>query len=87
MSMPERDTMHLRNKKVFGVFGFILLGAGAFWGAQSPATQPAQNQQKIQPTPLPSDIDPSDPALPDATVGDSRIQGAPSVDRDGAGPQ
>ena len=64
MSMPERDTMHLRNKKVFGVFGFILLGAGAFWGAQSPATQPAQNQQKIQPTPLPSDIDPSDPALP-----------------------
>lgn len=64
MSMPERDTMHLRNKQVFGVVCFILLGATAFWGAQSPAVQPAQNQQKIQPTPLPSDIDPADPALP-----------------------
>lgn len=64
MSIPEWDTMHLRNRKIFGVCGFILLGASAFWGAQSPAAQPAQNQQKIQPTPLPSDIDPTDPALP-----------------------
>ena len=64
MSMPERDTMRLRNKQVVGTFCFILLGATSFWGAQGPTTQPAQNQQRVQATPIPSDIDPSDPALP-----------------------
>jgi Ca-activated chloride channel homolog len=64
MSMPERDTMRLRNKPVFSIFCFMLLGATSFWGAQGPTTQPAQNQQRVQPTPIPSDIDPSDPALP-----------------------
>src|SRR5689334_3418019 len=64
MSMPERDTMRLRNKRVIGTLSFVLLGASSFWGTQGPATQPQQNQQRIQPTPVPSDIDPSDPALP-----------------------
>jgi Ca-activated chloride channel family protein len=64
MSMPERDTMRLRNKQVLGIFCFMLLGATSFWGAQGPTTQPAQNQQRVQATPIPSDIDPSDPALP-----------------------
>ena len=64
MSMPERDTMRLRNKRVIGTLSFVLLGASSFWGAQGPATQPQQNQQRIQATPVPSDIDPSDPALP-----------------------
>ncbi|HEY3770707.1 MAG TPA: VWA domain-containing protein [Candidatus Angelobacter sp.] len=61
--MPERDTMRLRNNRVLGTLGFMLLSASSFWGAQA-ATQPAQNQQRVQPTPIPSDIDPSDPALP-----------------------
>jgi len=64
MSMPERDTMRLRNKRVIGTLSFVLLGASSFWGTQGPATQPQQNQQRIQATPVPSDIDPSDPALP-----------------------
>src|ERR1051325_1538962 len=64
MSMPERDTMRLRNKRVIGTLSFVLLGASSFWGTQGPTTQPQQNQQRVQPTPLPSDIDPSDPALP-----------------------
>jgi Ca-activated chloride channel family protein len=64
MSMPERDTMRLRNKKLFGTVFFILLGATSFWGTQGPTTTPQQNQQRVQATPLPADIDPSDPALP-----------------------
>jgi Ca-activated chloride channel family protein len=64
MSMPERDTMRLRNKLVIGTTVFLLLGATSFWGSQGPTTTPQQNQQRVQATPLPSDIDPSDPALP-----------------------
>ena len=64
MSMPERDTMRLRNKLVIGTTVFTLLGATSFWGTQGPTTTPQQNQQRVQATPLPSDIDPSDPALP-----------------------
>src|SRR6195256_1373273 len=64
MSMPERDTMRLRNKQVVSVILFVLLGATSFWGTQGQTNPPAQNQQKIQATPIPSDIDPSDPALP-----------------------
>ena len=62
--MPERDTMRLRNKRVVCTISFVLLGATSFWGTQGQTSQPAQNQQRVQPTPIPSDIDPSDPALP-----------------------
>jgi VWFA-related protein len=56
--------MRLRNKQITGTIIFVLLGATSFWGTQGPATQPQQNQQRVQATPIPSDIDPSDPALP-----------------------
>jgi VWFA-related protein len=56
--------MRLRNKKLFGTVFFMLLGATSFWGTQGPTTTPQQNQQRVQATPLPTDIDPSDPALP-----------------------
>jgi Ca-activated chloride channel family protein len=64
MSMPERVTMHLRNKQVIVTVVFLLLGATSLWATQGQTTQPQQNQQRVQPTPIPSDIDPSDPALP-----------------------
>ena len=64
MSMPERDTMRLRNKQVVGTMFFMLLGATSFWGTQGQTTTPQQNQQRVQATPMPPDIDPSDPALP-----------------------
>jgi len=64
MYMPERDIMRLRNKHIIGTLFFVLLGATSFWGTQGPTTQPQQNQQRVQATPIPSDIDPSDPALP-----------------------
>jgi Ca-activated chloride channel family protein len=67
MFMPERDTMRLRNKKVFGILFFTLMGATSFWGTQAQTTTPEQNQQHIQATPIPPDIDPSDPALPSWT--------------------
>lgn len=67
MFMPELDTMRLRNKKVFGILFFTLLGATSFWGTQAQTTTPEQNQQRIQATPIPPDIDPSDPALPSWT--------------------
>src|SRR5579864_3789593 len=67
MFSPKRDTMHLHNKTTFTVvfcLGFSLfLGASALARPQVPQGQPQQNQT-FQPTPLPSDIDPSDPALP-----------------------
>jgi Ca-activated chloride channel family protein len=56
--------MRLRNKLVIGSTVFMLLGATSFWGSQGPTTAPQQNQQHVQATPLPPDIDPSDPALP-----------------------
>jgi Ca-activated chloride channel homolog len=65
MSMPERDTMRRRNNQwVAGTLLFVLMGASSFLGTQSQPSQPQQNPQRIQSTPLPSDIDPSDPALP-----------------------
>jgi len=64
MFMPERVTMHLRNKQVIVTVVFLLLGATSLWATQGQTTQPQQNQQRVQPTPIPSDIDPSDPALP-----------------------
>jgi Ca-activated chloride channel family protein len=56
--------MRLRNKLVVGATVFILLGATSFWGTQGQTTAPQQNQQRVQATPLPADIDPADPALP-----------------------
>jgi len=56
--------MRLRNKKLFRTVLFMLLGATSFWGTQGQTTTPQQNQQRVQATPLPADIDPSDPALP-----------------------
>jgi VWFA-related protein len=56
--------MRLRNKQVIGTLLVVLLGATSFWGTQS---QPAPSQsgpQHVQITPLPSDLDPADPALP-----------------------
>jgi Ca-activated chloride channel family protein len=56
--------MRLRNKQVFGTMFFMLLGATPFWGTQGQTTTPQQSQQRVQATPIPPDIDPSDPALP-----------------------
>jgi hypothetical protein len=52
------------NQWVAGTLLFVLMGASSFLGTQSQPSQPQQNPQRIQSTPLPSDIDPSDPALP-----------------------
>jgi Ca-activated chloride channel homolog len=56
--------MRLRNKKFFGTIFFVLLGATSLWGTQGQTVTPQQNEQRVQATPLPPDIDPSDPALP-----------------------
>ncbi len=57
--------MHLRNKQVVGVLSFLLLATASFWGIQAQPNQaPAQQNQRVQPTPLPPDVDPNDPALP-----------------------
>jgi len=55
--------MHLRNKTVVGV---LLLGILAFASLSYSQTQPQTQSSpgKVQATPLPSDVDPSDPALP-----------------------
>jgi Ca-activated chloride channel homolog len=62
--------MHLRNKTAFWVLSYLLLvgilvGSVFSW-AQTQKTQGPQQSQStgVQPTPLPSDVDPSDPALP-----------------------
>ncbi len=54
--------MHLRNKRVVGVLSFLLLVSGSFIGTQAQSSQP--QQQSVQATPLPPDVDPNDPALP-----------------------
>jgi VWFA-related protein len=55
--------MHLRNKTVaVGVVSCSVLAAAFFLGAQTTVQGPA-NQQP-QATPLPKDVDPTDPALP-----------------------
>jgi Ca-activated chloride channel family protein len=63
MFIPRRDTMHLRNKTVVGV---LLLWILAFASLSYSQTQPQTQSSpgKVQATPLPSDVDPSDPALP-----------------------
>jgi Ca-activated chloride channel homolog len=66
MCSPRRDTMRLHNNPVLTMFLslFLCLLPGAAWAR--PQAQPADSQQKqvVQPTPLPPDIDGSDPALP-----------------------
>lgn len=67
MFSPKRDTMHLHNKTtltvVFCLVLSLFLSGSAFARPQSAQGQQQQNQI-FQPTPLPSDIDTSDPALP-----------------------
>jgi Ca-activated chloride channel homolog len=67
MCTPKRDTMHLRGKTVAGIV-FKSSLAVAFFAAVSnliPAQQSqVQGPLKVQATPLPRDIDPSDPSLP-----------------------
>lgn len=56
--------MHLRNRTVVRVFFFIcLLGLSSVICALSQQQSPS-NPTKVQPTPLPSDVDATDPALP-----------------------
>jgi len=58
--------MHLRNKQAAGLFLFLMLATGTFLQSQAQPSQPQsqQNQRQIQPTALPADVDPADPALP-----------------------
>src|SRR5215469_9198441 len=67
MFSPKRDTMHLHNKATFTVVLCLvlslLLSVSAFARPQSTQGQ-SQPSQMVQPTPLPSDIDVNDPALP-----------------------
>src|SRR6185312_7222862 len=64
MFTPRRDTMHLRNKTAVRVlFAFWLLAFAATLLAHS--QQPASSgPTKVQATPVPSDVDPNDPAVP-----------------------
>src|SRR5438270_1759744 len=63
--MPERDIMHLRNKPVAGALLFLLLVTTSLMGNQAQPNQAqAQGTQHVQPTPLPPDVDPNDPAVP-----------------------
>src|SRR5258708_21211561 len=57
--------MPLRNNAALWICAFCLLGLSSFQALAydgQPQTQPGQ--QKIQPTPLPADVDPADPAVP-----------------------
>ncbi len=59
--------MHLRNKSAVGLlFVSSLLGSACLWAQNPPATSasPAQSQTTQALTPLPSDFDSSDPAVP-----------------------
>jgi len=78
--------MHLRNKQVIVTAVFLLLGATSLWATQGQTTQPQQNQQRVQPTPIPSDIDPSDPALPSWAKPATPPPGAATVSKPAATP-
>jgi VWFA-related protein len=56
--------MRLRNKQVIGLTLFLLMSTATFLGTQGQTSQPQPGQQRVQPTPLPPDVDPADPALP-----------------------
>jgi Ca-activated chloride channel homolog len=73
--------MRLRNKQVIGTMLFMLLGATSFWGTQGQTAPPQQNQQRVQATPIPPDIDPSDPALPAWAKPSAPVPGATSASK------
>ena len=57
--------MHLRNKPVVWVGFCLVFAIASFSQAQTQqGSQGQQDQQHVQATPLPSDVDPNDPALP-----------------------
>ncbi len=56
--------MHRRNNRVVGLLLFSLLVTTSFMGQGQPNQAQAQGTQQVQPTPLPSDVDPNDPAVP-----------------------
>jgi Ca-activated chloride channel family protein len=62
--MPELDIMHRQNKQVIGVVVFLLLVTTCLMGQGQPSQASSQGTQSIQPTPLPPDVDPKDPAVP-----------------------
>lgn len=55
--------MHLRNKTATWIFISLLLCTISCWAQQNQGTQPKQ-PAGVQATPLPSDVDATDPALP-----------------------
>lgn len=56
--------MHRRNNRVVGLLLFSLLVTTSFMGQGQPNQAQTQGTQQVQPTPLPSDVDPNDPAVP-----------------------
>jgi Ca-activated chloride channel homolog len=65
MFIPEPDTMRLRNKAAFALVVFCLLNITLSLGVASQQDQPKRpDQQSVQPSPLPADVDPADPAVP-----------------------
>src|SRR5215469_9615669 len=66
MCLPRRDIMRLHSKPVFmiSLYLSLLLLTGSVLASQQ--AQPAGSPQKqaVQPTPLPPDVDASDPAVP-----------------------
>src|SRR6185312_1846947 len=62
MFTPRRDTMHLRNKTVVRALIVALTCAGFAFAQKQP--QAPSSPTKVQPTALPSDVDPNDPAVP-----------------------
>ncbi len=64
MCSPKRDTMRLHNKTVLTIICFFLFCFSRTGNGLPQQPVPGQQSQSIQPTPLPSDVDPADPALP-----------------------
>ena len=57
--------MHLRNKPAaWAVLCMLLILSSSLVSQTQPSQAQAQGSQNIQPTPLPPDIDPNDPAVP-----------------------
>lgn len=67
MCSLKRDIMRLHNKAALSVLACLLLClciTGFVFAQPQSQPPPGQQSQAIQPTPLPRDVDPSDPALP-----------------------
>lgn len=68
MCSPKRDIMRLHNKAVFVTFLCLIcsvfFGGSAFAQSQNQIQPNSGQSEAVKATPLPSDIDPSDPALP-----------------------